>query len=538
MALAFVHLVGLLAFTWVIFITRYVWCRFFSYQGIPTSIPWIGAPDGSPFSRAKSALKSFFGLREMLLNGYREYSKRDKVFILPNIVNGHEVIIPTHYMNWLLEQPDTVLSQFETNRQFMCGDYTMLQHDMIRKDKWSRLSDIVKREMTRDIDDYVDDIVDEVQDSLKSLWGSNTEEWHEINVYDVMSEVVARVVNRVFVGLPLCRNPGYVQASMGFSKYILLWAMGIEMLPRLLKPLVAPILTAYDYMVHYKRMSGFVTPLFRDRVSRHFKEPTAAAKQPNDYIQWVVRDLVKRGLNPQDDDPDDMVSKQLAITSFTAIQSSAITITNALVDISATPPSIEVQESLRAELLSIPAKNKSWTRASLSKLPKLDSVLTETLRLWGILTHGVTKAVVAPEGVTLPSGEHIPCGAKVGIASYGPHLDEEIYGQETSPFVFDAFRFTRNCHKKKGAPPGLSFITTGEYYMGFSHGRFACPGRFFANSLLKILLAHITLMYDLEPIEDRPANPWLNNTIGPPIGTKIRVRRRKVDADTFQPLTL
>ncbi|KAK3331544.1 hypothetical protein B0H66DRAFT_614128 [Apodospora peruviana] len=278
----------------------------------------------------KSSLKSFFGLREM--HGYREYSKCDKIFILPNIVKGHEVIIPTHYMNWLLEQPDTVLSQFETNRQFMCGDYTMLQHDMIRKDKWSRLSDIVKREMTRDIDDYVDDIVDKVQDSLKSLWGSNTEEWHEINVYDVMSEV-ARVVNRVFVGLQLCQNPGDVQASMGFSKYILLWAMGIEMLPRFFKPLVAPVLTAYDYMMHYKRMSGFIAP----------------SNQPNDYIQWAMRDLVKRGLSPQDD-PDDMVSKQLAITSFTAIQSSAITITIALVDISATPPSIEVQEnSLRCE---------------------------------------------------------------------------------------------------------------------------------------------------------------------------------------------
>jgi len=57
------------------------------------------------------------------------------------------------------------------------------------------------------------------------------------------------------------------------------------------------------------------------------------------------------------------------------------------------------------------------------------------------------------------------------------------------------------------------------------------PGRFFANSLLKILLAHVLLQYDIEPIKERPTNPWLNNTIGPPVGAKVRVRRRKPAAN-------
>jgi len=34
-------------------------------------------------------------------------------------------------------------------------------------------------------------------------------------------------------------------------------------------------------------------------------------------------------------------------------------------------------------------------------------------------------------------------------------------------------------------------------------------------------------MYDIAPIKERPANPWLNNTIGPPVNATIRVRRRK-----------
>jgi len=41
-----------------------------------------------------------------------------------------------------------------------------------------------------------------------------------------------------------------------------------------------------------------------------------------------------------------------------------------------------------------------------------------------------------------------------------------------------------------------------------------------------MLLAQILLNYDLEPLSVRPTNPWLNDTIGPPIWSTMRVRRR------------
>jgi cytochrome P450 len=336
--------------------------------------------------------------------------------------------------------------------------------------------------MTRDLDDFAAAMTDEIEDALKSLWGSDTENWHEIVVYDIMLELVGRAVNRILVGLPLCRNPSYVQASTGFNKYVLLWAMGLELLPtKLLKPLVGPLFTARDHM-HYRRIKSFIAPLYQERAARlvglgpdaTLENMKKSPSEPEDYIQWTLRDALRHGENPYD--PDDMVSERLAVTSFTAIQSSAITITNTLVDIAATPNSVGVQEELRAEVTTT---HGVWTRASLARLPKIDSVLTETLRLWGILTHGVTKAVVAPGGITIPTGEHIPYGAKVGIASYGPHVDEQVYGtKEAGPLVFDPFRFTRpgvaqRMNRKEDALPGLGFVTTSEHYMGFSHGRFA-----------------------------------------------------------------
>ncbi|KAK0614643.1 cytochrome P450 [Immersiella caudata] len=514
-------------------IARYVWWRIFSYQGIPTTLPWAGAPTNNIIARSKASLKSFLGLRHMLLDGYRDYSKNGQSFVLPNLVNGHEVILPVNCMSWILEQPDTVLSQYETNRQFMCGDYTTLG---VLANSWSRVNDRVKREMTQNLDDFVDAMVDESLDSLRSLLGSNTENWHEVVLYDVMLEAVGRVVGRVLVGLPACRHPGYVQASTSFSKYILLPAMAIELLPSFLKPIVGPVVTFWDRL-QFWGMNSHVAPIFQERLARGKFDQTyspppiygTSIPEPNDYMQWALRDALRHGEDPSD--PHNNMTKRLAVTTFAAVQSSAITITNAIVDIAAHPHSLSLQHELRSE---VSTAQGIWTRAALSHLPKLDSVLTETLRLCVILTHGVTKTVVAPSGITIPTGEHIPCGAKVGIASYGPHLDEDFYGtSEASAAVFDPFRFTRPeavGKRRQSASPGMGFVTTSEHYMGFSHGRSACPGRFFANSLLKILLGHIVLLYDVAPIGERPANPWLNNTMGPPVGVAIKLRRRKDSA--------
>lgn len=51
-------------------------------------------------------------------------------------------------------------------------------------------------------------------------------------------------------------------------------------------------------------------------------------------------------------------------------------------------------------------------------------------------------------------------------------------------------------------------------------------GRFFTAQQLKLLMAQIAMDYDIEPLNVKPENPWLNNTIGPPIWSKVRVRRR------------
>ncbi|KAF2097882.1 cytochrome P450 [Rhizodiscina lignyota] len=460
------------------------------------------------------------------------YSKRNRVFILPNVVTGPEVILPMTQIRWLLDQPDEVLNQNEVNRHFLHADRTMLHKNVIRDTVHGH---VIRRELTKELDVYCNDIVEEIDHALTVNWGTNPNAWKEVAVYDTMLDVISRISNRVLVGDPLCRNKEYLKRTSTFSRGVVITAGLMNLTPAILQPLLCPFIMAYDTYQYWK-ITKFIFPIVKKRILKFrpgldYKKPDYS--EHNDYIQWALHDAFSHD-DPQERTPQ-MITKRLSVLSFAAIQSSVITITNALFDIASSPSCADIQQSLRDEVKTVTASQPSeeWTRANLAKMHRLDSALRESMRLWGFISRGVMKMVVKREGVTIPSGEHLPYGSKVGVTAYGPHHDESIYPQA---FKYDAFRFSRAIEdpalfenmfgSQDDAPKAPTMVTSNDNFMAFSHGRHACPGRFFAANQLKLLLAAITTKYEIEPMAERPENPWLNNTVGPPIWEKMRVRRR------------
>lgn len=90
------------------------------------------------------------------------------------------------------------------------------------------------------------------------------------------------------------------------------------------------------------------------------------------------------------------------------------------------------------------------------------------MRMWGFVSRGVLKQVVAKNGVTLPSGHHLPQGTNVGLHQYPVHHDEEIYAEHGK---FEPMRFVTLGEDGKFKGPRLE--TTSATFMGFSHGRHA-----------------------------------------------------------------
>lgn len=436
---------------------------------------------------------------------------------------------------WLLSQPDNILSQHEVNKEFLRADYTMLHPHVSRDGVHAR---VIREEMTKKLDEHCTDIVEEISHALSLVWGDDTCEWKEVAVYDTMLDVIARISNRVLVGSTLCRDEGYLYRSKSFARNVVITAGLINLLPSLLRPLLSPFILAYDYY-HYYRLSGAIIPVIKER-SKGLR-PGLDYKQPqrteaNDYISWALHDAYSHN-DPLDRTPE-MIAKRLTVLSFAAIQSSVITITNCLFDIASSGDCMTLQATLRREVEAVAPSTpeEGWNRKTLAQLHGIDSALRESMRLWGFISRGVMKKVLQPGGVFLPTGEHIPHGAKVGVTSYAVHHDADIYPQ---PFTYNALRFsgtattttttahdegTVDKHTEQGRQ---NMVTSNDTFMAFSHGRHACPGRFFATNQLKLLLAAVVEGYEIEKVERRPENRWLNNTIGPPMWETLRVRRRQ-----------
>lgn len=103
-------------------------------------------------------------------------------------------------MDWLLRQPDHILSQNEVNRAFLQADHTML-HPKVVFDTVHE--DVIRKELTKLLGDYTADVIDEIDFAFRKNWGVSTE-WKEITGYYTMLDIVGRISNRVLVGFPFC----------------------------------------------------------------------------------------------------------------------------------------------------------------------------------------------------------------------------------------------------------------------------------------------------------------------------------------------
>lgn len=117
------------------------------------------------------------------------------------------------------------------------------------------------------------------------------------------------------------------------------------------------------------------------------------------------------------------------------------------------------------------------------------------------------------EPLTLSDGTYLPKGVHLVMPVVPIAQDESV---TSYPLTFDGFR-----HYRRRQEPGQSnryqFATTDENNMHFGHGKYACPGRFFAANTIKIILAHLILYYDfkLPDGKSRPENLCLHEYVFP-----------------------
>ncbi|KAJ9646320.1 hypothetical protein H2199_002369 [Coniosporium tulheliwenetii] len=401
-----------------------------------------------------------------------------------------EVVLPPEHIKWLVDQPDHILSIQKVLIEAVQFNYTSP-----RSWKFKRPFHIKSLNRMR-LDLLTPDVVEEIALSIDRIFGTDTKEWAEVGLSIPMWETITRVTTRVFVGVDLAHNHTYIHYSASFAMSLGQQSGMITMLiPDLLKPIFGPLLALpcryYDW-----RCSQYLVPLIQSHLAAAEKTTSGHETRKADMLQLMARCAVKSS-DALDRDLRSLCSRLLAL-NFVGIHTSSITAMNAVLNIWSAPPHVAV--ALREEAATVLREHDGvWTKVAVGKLVLLDSTLRESMRISAFKGRGVERLVIKKGGVILPDGTYLPKGTKIGMPVSEIHRDAAFY-DDPREFVFD--RFVRKAK--------LGLVNTTDAFLGFGHGRHACPGRFFSAHELKLMFAYILLNYDIRHLDERPKNTTMS----------------------------
>ncbi|KAK0672033.1 cytochrome P450 [Cercophora samala] len=490
----------------------------------PDSLPRVGSGRGL-IASVKNCVLYVTRYNDWVADGYEKYNKQGRAFVAPSSLSRpSEIVVPKSQTAWMLEQPDRVLSTKEAHND------TLFNHYQFGIDDEFPVRTLHKH-LARNLVSLLPGIQDEVHASINDVYGTDTENWKTLNIWDSLIGIVSRVTNRILVGDPLCRNEEFLKNQVIFADAVVRNSLIMNLIPKVFHFIIGPLLTRTNRRAWRKTYEiGKATIEQRLRDTER-KESGLDIEVPEDMLTWLIRQAKADGA--ADELSPVMLSKRLLPVEFAAIHTTVLTASNILLDLASSDPSLGYIDAIRKETSQALEKgNGSWTKESLANLHLTDSAIKESMRV-SYFARGLThRKVVAPEGVTNPTeGWHAPEGSFLMLDLAGAHLDPETFPE---PEKYDAFRFVKLREQLEPKNPEeamkikrLGMVTTSAEHLTFSHGRHACPGRFFVAHELKMILAYLVNNYEIKHIEKRPINDWVGATVIPPVKATIEVKRRK-----------
>ncbi|KAI1206320.1 cytochrome P450 [Annulohypoxylon truncatum] len=302
--------------------------------------------------------------------------------------------------------------------------------------------------------------------------------------------------------------------------------------------LVYPLLPSYWAGQKYLNTAK---QLLRSRLQELIKQSDAGAWEPRDsnadelnLLSWLASMAKGRDREP------DTISHVLVLVALASVHTTLLRMVNVLYDIIAAGPTL--LDELLSEINTV-AEN-GWDVNAYDKLHRLDSVLRESQRLSPPTTLGMKRLFKKPH--TFHDGTHVPAGT---YAALPIHAIENDAAHTPDPEVYDGLRSFRareqfeqqsnaaaadksgnvDNNNKLASAKEFQFSTPTRTVLNFGYGKAACPGRFFASVVIKMVVVRLITEYEFRflPGTGRPKNVMLYEFLFPWPWQKVLVRRRK-----------
>jgi len=282
----------------------------------------------------------------------------------------------------------------------------------------------------------------------------------------------------------------------------------MRLVPRFLQPILVWLLPhKWRLERSWKSLEDFVVPEVQSRKTERSHEVKL------DLISWMLAEA-KDG----EDTDAYMLTRLVGSVIAGGTYSSAAFIVGVIADLVAHPQFLEeIREEIRKKNSEIQG---NWDQTAFNSLDKLDSAMKETSRLapGSLLVY----SRVVENDCTLSDGLELKKGQMITTSGHSTSMDPNVF---PDPKQYNALRAYNQDLERHRAQPFRS--VEGEDHR-WGAGRWACPGRFIASLVSKVILVKLLDEYDFRFIGDqRPPTSVMYEFVFMDPATKIMMRRRE-----------
>ncbi|KAL4768695.1 putative Ent-kaurene oxidase [Aspergillus nidulans var. acristatus] len=501
-----------------------------THRAFWASHPWVGVRD-EWFSGARTKLRIVTSVREMVEDGFHRFSQFKTAFALPNIGEPPWLVLPPASLREFLAKPDADLDHNIIHEEQLQNYYTQgaLGHHAATI---PLQFDVVRRQLTRELPLVAAALHDELHKSFQDYWGTDTIAAKQIDLLATCFKIVTRTANRVFIGADICRSEAFLEHLRRYSDAVGRAGIIIRLFPRWLRPVVTPAVTVW-YRRDLAVCREICVPVIRCRVQQTIekrRDVDCTWKAPVDVLQWLIEAALRRN-DAAELDPL-LLTQRLLMLNFVSIETTSMAITHAIADLYGSADADSFIAGLQEECERALPHGELWTKAQLDNLVRIDSAIRESMRVSDFSHIQLPRLVANPHGVDFQSTDnpplHVPPGIRLCVPAHSIHRDPALH---PDPLTYNAFRFVIEpsvgaADATEPAPKRASLATTTDSFLVFGHGRHACPGRFFAAHLMKLMLAYIVRHYDVARLTQPVDKQVQVGTAKPDANLRLTVRRR------------
>ncbi|KAK8101942.1 cytochrome p450 protein [Apiospora kogelbergensis] len=453
----------------------------------------------------------------LLERGYEQYSKKGLPFSMYNHADRSRpiAVLPVKYLAEIRNAASAELS-FSSYL-----NTTTIAHDIGAPLVTDRVIHLVRHDLNKSLNDLIQPL-QQVCEKLVPGLVSPCPDWTPHNAFYLLMPLVSRLMARVLVGPELWDSDewhgvimAYFQAGGEASRHVRdTYPPWLRWTSRYLDKNVKAIYATR------RRGQEILKPVIEARLAEATGSGSAPARGHGPRFQDGIGWLVDSYMTDNHFVQTDHIMQDQAFLVAASIHSISLTALSALLDLVDHADAIA---EIREEIATVFAEHGGWTRQSLAALRLLDSFMKESQRFNNFQYNTMQRLAVVD--YTFKDGLRIPAGTSIVVPSRLLGRDPDLHGRDADKF--DAKRWLRR--REQGDATKFHFASLQDDMLPWGSGPHACPGRFLAQDMIKLVLVHLLTQYDLkfpEGVEGRPADIPENTNSNPNMMAQILFKGR------------